>query len=104
MSRTRDRAPCERWAPASACLDWMAHGAPQLPSKRARPRAPQERRAGTGARYGASATWLRGRAAHAGMRGLERIERALRGLPFRAVGREREDLLPGFGRALDILL
>ena len=38
------------------------------------------------------------------VRRLQAVERALRGLPFRAVGRELDHLLPGLGRAVEILL
>src|SRR4051812_15342183 len=47
-----------------------------------------------------SRLWCAGRA----VRRLQRVERALRGLTFRAVRVDRDDLFPGRGRACKILL
>src|SRR4029450_8506830 len=44
------------------------------------------------------------RAAQRRMRRLQTVECPLRGLPFRAVGRERDHLLPRFRGAIEILL
>ena len=74
-----------------------------MPSTIARTLAPTMRTARGAGQTGASR--IRALASPgAGVRRAQAVERALGGLPFRAVRRDRDDLLPGLRRAVEILL